>query len=82
VQEHAGAGGVRVDVDVVEAAVFEGGGAADDAVDLVPLREQELDQVRPSWPVTPVISALSMRVSPGERCRPLLGGQGMYPKRG
>ena len=46
VQEHAGAGGVRVDVDVVEAAGVEGGGAADDAVDLVPLREEELDQVR------------------------------------
>ena len=47
VEEHPGAGGVRVDVDVVETAGVERGGAADDAVDLVPLREQELDQVRP-----------------------------------
>ena len=45
-EEQPGAGGVGVDIDVVEPLRVEGGGAADDPVDLVPLRHQELHEVR------------------------------------
>ena len=45
VQEQAGVGAVRVDVQVLDPAGVERTAAADDAVDLVPLGEQELRQV-------------------------------------
>ncbi len=45
VEEEAAVRLVRVLVDVVDAAGVEGGGAADDAVDLVALGEQQLRQV-------------------------------------
>ena len=47
VQEQVAPGGVGVLVDAVQALGVEGGGAADDAVDLVALAQQQLGQVRP-----------------------------------
>ena len=66
---------VRVLVDVVDALGVEGGGAADDAVDLVPLREQELDQVRSVLAGDAGDQCLGHALSPGASCWPRLRGQ-------
>ena len=46
VQHQPVAGGVRVGVDMLQAARVEGTGAADDAMHLVALRQQQFRQIR------------------------------------
>ena len=55
---------MRIFIDGIDATRIEGAGPADDAVDVVALRQQKLRKIRPILARNPGNQALSSRVNP------------------